>query len=93
MRKPLKTLIGFLTLYFLIYSLYAMVTIFFPLYFYNLGVSKTSIGVLFSIGYISSMMSQAIFGRIADKLKNKNMLLTILFSFLVLDFLILESFF
>lgn len=57
---------------------HAVYTTFFPVYLDNIGLSKTSIATLLSIGPLVAILAQPVWGSIGDRSKKKNQVLQLL---------------
>nr|WP_219620133.1 MFS transporter [Bacillus canaveralius] len=73
-----KNYILFLGLYGIIYIGTAIYNTFLPVYLNNIGLSKTSIASLLSIGPLIAILAQPIWGSLGDRSDSKNRILQIL---------------
>lgn len=76
--KSSNIYILFLLLYAVAYMGHAVYTTFFPVYLDNIGLSKTSIATLLSIGPLVAILAQPVWGSIGDRSKKKNQVLQLL---------------
>lgn len=67
------------SLQFASYATVALVTTYFPLYFYSLGFSKLQIGAIYSVGPLLSIVSNLLVGIVSDKTKSLRRMISLLY--------------
>lgn len=65
----------FFTYYFLFYMASVVFNNFMPLYYKDSGLNETQIGYITAIGPVATILSMFVLGRIADRMKNMNLLI------------------
>ncbi|MFA9557038.1 MFS transporter [Evansella sp. AB-rgal1] len=76
--------------YFVLFSSFAVILMFVPLYLQELGLSTSQIGFIVAMGSVVSIVSQPMFGFISDKTQSKR---KVLFIIITLSLLISFAFF